>query len=92
MKINAISATTFGKNKQIVKKAATGFMAATGSLLAADTFVKGISKPNKAIEEKSTDDILRGNDEGWNPCDSFCDDLCGTPQAQREDDTCDCDC
>ena len=38
-------------------------------------FVKGLSKPDKAVE----DEVIKGNDEGWNPCDSIC---CG--------DDCDC--
>lgn len=50
-------------------------MTAAGAGLAADTFVKGLSKPDKAVE----DEVIKGNDEGWNPCDSIC---CG--------DDCDC--
>ena len=67
MKINAIGV--------FVKKAAAGLMTAAGAGLAADTFVKGLSKPDKAVE----DEVIKGNDEGWNPCDSIC---CG--------DDCDC--
>ena len=63
MKINAIGVTTFGNKQQFVKKAAAG------------PFVKGLSKPDKAVE----DEVIKGNDEGWNPCDSIC---CG--------DDCDC--
>ena len=68
MKINAIGVTTFGNKSQIAKKAAAGLMTATGAGLAADTFVKGLSKPEKSVEEN----IVRGNDEGWNPCDTIC--------------------
>lgn len=88
MKVNAISVTTFGKKVQMVKKAAAGLMAATGAGVAADTFVKGLSKPSKNVEEN----VIRGNDEGWNPCDTICDELCGVPEAQREDSNCNCDC
>ena len=39
---------------------------------AVDTFVKGISKPEKAVEEN----IIKANDDGspddWNPFDSCC--------------------
>lgn len=74
MKINAIGVTTFGNKQQIAKKAAMALGA--GSLLAApaaaDSFVKGISKPEKAVEE----DIVKANDDGspddWNPFDSCC--------------------
>ena len=52
MKISAIGVTTFGNKSQVMKKAATGFMAATGAGLAADTFVKGLSKPDKAKENE----------------------------------------
>lgn len=86
MKISAIGVTTFGKNQQIIKKAATGLMTAAGAGLAADTFVKGLSKPDKAKENE----ILKGNDEGWNPVDPCCDAACGTPAEQREDSGCDC--
>ena len=75
MKINAIGVTTFGNKQQFVKKAAAGLMTAAGAGLAADTFVKGLSKPDKAVE----DEVIKGNDEGWNPCGSIC---CG--------DDCDC--
>ncbi len=81
MKINAIGVTTFGNKQQMVKKAAAGFMTAAGAGLAADTFVKGLSKPDKAVEN----DILKGNDEGWNPVDPCCDAAMGTPEDQRED-------
>lgn len=69
MKINVISAATFGNKQQIVKKAA-GFMTAVGAGLAADTFVKGLSKPEKAIE----DEILKGNDDADG---ATCDEDCG---------------
>ena len=53
MNINAIGVTTFGNKVQLAKKAAMAVGA--GSLLAAtpavDTFVKGISKPEQAVEE-----------------------------------------
>ena len=81
MKINAIGVTTFGKNQQIIKKAAASLMTAVGAGLAADTFVKGISKPDTAKEN----DILKGNDEGWNPVDPCCDAACDTPEEQREE-------
>lgn len=90
MKINAIGVTTFGNRQQFAKRATMGIFAAAGSALAADTFVKGISKPDKAIEEKKPEDLIRGNDDGWNPCDPVCDDACDTPEAQREDSDCDC--
>lgn len=80
MKINAIGVTTFGSKQQTLKKA-VGLMTAAGAGLAADTFVKGLSKPDKAVE----DEILKGNDEGWNPVDPCCDAACGTPESQRED-------
>ena len=86
MKINAIGVTTFGNKQQVIKKAAAGFMAAAGAGLAADTFVRGLSKPDKSKENE----ILRGNDEGWNPVDPCCDAACGTPAEQREDSGCDC--
>ena len=89
MKINAISGATFGSKQQIVKKAAAGFMAAAGTGLAADTFVKGLSKPNKAFE----DEIIRGNDEGDNCCDPLADEfLSNSEQAKqaRKNDGCGC--
>lgn len=87
MKISAISATMFGNKSQVVKKAAAGIVTAAGAGLAADTFVKGLSKPNKAVEE----DIIKGNDEGWNPCDSLIDEICDVPENQREKSNCNCD-
>ena len=63
-------------------------MTAAGAGLAADTFVKGLSKPSKEIDES----IIRRNDEGWNPCTPICDEICGTPQDQREQSNCDCNC
>lgn len=81
MKISAIGVTTFGKNQQIIKKAATGLMTAAGAGLAADTFVRGLSKPDRSKENE----ILKGNDEGWNPVDPCCDAACGTPEDQREE-------
>ncbi len=86
MKISAIGVTTFGNKQQMIKKAAAGFMAAAGAGLAADTFVRGLSKPDRSKENE----ILRGNDEGWNPVDPCCDAACGTPAEQREDSGCDC--
>ncbi len=86
MKINAIGVTTFGNKQQVIKKAAAGFMAAAGAGLAADTFVKGISKPDKSVDNE----LLIGNDEGWNPVDPCCDAALGTPKEQREDSGCDC--
>ena len=56
MKINAIGVTTFGNKQQFVKKAAAGLMTAAGAGLAADTFVKGLSKPDKAVE----DEVIKG--------------------------------
>ena len=53
MKINAISATMFASRQGITKKAVATTFATAGSALAADTFVKGLSKP-----VKETDDIL----------------------------------
>ena len=88
MKIGAIGVTTFFGKTQIVKKTAAGLMTAAGAGLAADTFVKGLSKPDKAMEE----DIIKGNDEGWNPCDSLIDEICGVPENQREKPNCDCNC
>ena len=90
MKISAIGVTTFWNKQQVAKKAAAGLFAVAGSALAADTFVKGISRPDKTIESRKTEDIIKGNDDGANPCDSCCDDMCDTPAAQREDDSCDC--
>ena len=87
MKINAIGVTTFGNKSKMVTRAAAGLMTAAGAGLAADTFVKGLSKPNKAVEE----DIIKGNDEGWNPCDSICDEICDVPEDQREKSNCNCD-
>ncbi len=72
MKVSAIGVTTFGHKSQIAKKAAAGLTTGIGAGLAADTFVKGLSKPNKEVEEN----IVRGNDEGWNPCDPLCDAVC----------------
>lgn len=75
MNINAIGVTTFGNKQQIVKKAAMAGTAAGAALLATpavDTFVKGISKPEKAVEEN----IIKANDDGspndWNPFDICC--------------------
>ena len=77
MNINAIGVTTFGNKVQLAKKVAMA--AGAGSLLAAtpavDTFVKGISKPEKAIDEVD-ELIIKANDDGspddWNPFDSCC--------------------
>lgn len=95
MKINAIGATTFGNKQQILKKAATGFIAAAGAGLAADTFVKGISKPSNKIE-KVDEDVIRANDDpnGWNPCDNACDAACSPSQENQkkfENDPCSCE-
>ena len=87
MKIQAINVTTFGNKTQVVKRAATGIATAAAAGLGVDTFVKGLSKPDNAIEG----DIIKGNDEGWNPCDSLCDDICDTPEDQREKSNCNCD-
>lgn len=90
MKINAIGVTTFGNKSQIMKKAAAGFMAAAGAGIAADTFVKGLSKPEKALEEKITgeDSFIRGNDEGCNPCD-----WAATDEYHEDpSECCDCSC
>ena len=57
MRINPISATMFAGKSGIAKKAAAATFATAGSALAADTFVKGLSKP-----VKETDDIIRAND------------------------------
>ena len=88
MKINAIGVTTFGNKTKTVTKTAAGLIAAARTGLAADTFVKGLSKPNKELEEN----FIKGNDEGWNPCDSFCDEMCDVPEDQREKPNCDCNC
>ena len=88
MKISAISVTTFTGKSQIAKKTTAGLMSAVGAGLAADTFVKGLSKPDKDIEEN----IIRGNDEGANPCDECCDELFNVPENQRERSNCDCNC
>lgn len=50
MKVNAISFMTFGNKSQIMKSAAVG-MAGAAAGIAADTFVKGVSKPDNNIEE-----------------------------------------
>lgn len=85
MKINAISFTTFGNKSQIIKKAATGIITATGTGLAADTFVKGLSKPDKAKENE----FLKGNDSVGELIDFFCCDL-NLSDEPREDCCCEC--
>ena len=94
MKINAIGVTTFGRNQQIVKRAAAGLTAAIGASLAADHFVKASSRPDTADhfvkgvskpDAVKENDILKGNDEGWNPVDPCCDAACDTPEEQREE-------
>ena len=73
MKINAISATMFASRQGITKKAVATTFATAGSALAADTFVKGLSKP-----VKETDDIIRANDsiDQDNPSDYLSDNCC----------------
>ena len=72
MKINAISATMFDSRQGITKKAVATTFATAGSALAADTFVKGLSKP-----VKETDDIIRANDSDQdNPSDYLSDNCC----------------
>ena len=71
MRLNAISAPMFAGKQSIAKKAAAATFAAVGTALAADTFVKGLSKPNKEV-----DDVIRANDYGWNPCDDVADACC----------------
>ena len=71
MRIDAISAPMFAGKQSIAKKAAAATFATVGTALAADTFVKGLSKPNKEV-----DDVIRANDEGWNPCDDVADACC----------------
>ena len=73
MRINRISATMFAGKSGIAKKAAAATFATAGSALAADTFVKGLSKPIK-----ETDDIIRANDsiDQDNPSDYLSDNCC----------------
>mgnify|MGYP004480504221 CR=1 FL=1 len=72
MKINAINATMFGNRQGIAKKAAAATYATAGSALAADTFVKGLSKPVKEVDE-----IIKANDDiGENPSDYLSDNCC----------------
>ena len=72
MRINPISATMFAGKQTIAKKAAAATFATAGSALAADTFVKGLSKP-----VKETDDIIRANDSDQdNPSDYLSDNCC----------------
>ena len=72
MRINPISATMFAGKSGIAKKAAAATFATAGSALAADTFVKGLSKP-----VKETDDIIRANDSDQdNPSDYLSDNCC----------------
>ena len=62
----------------------------TSAGIAADTFVKGLSKPEKALEEKITgeDSFIRGNDEGCNPCD-----WAATDEYHEDpSECCDCSC
>ena len=82
MRINAISAPMFAGKQAIAKKAAAGLMTAAGAGLAADSFVKGLSKPNKAVEGEDT--FIRANDDGTNPFD-LC---CGDEQEQARRDWC----
>lgn len=56
MRINAIGVTTFGNKSQFVKKAAIG-MTGLAAGVAADTFVKGLSKPNSQVEN-----VIKAND------------------------------
>ena len=59
----------FAGKSGIVKKAAAATFATAGSALAADTFVRGLSKP-----VKETDDIIRANDSDQdNPSDYLSD-------------------
>ena len=73
MRINPISATMFAGKQTIAKKAAAATFATAGSALAADTFVRGLSKPIK-----ETDDIIRANDsiDQDNPSDYLSDNCC----------------
>ena len=72
MRINPISATMFAGKSGIAKKAAAATFATAGSALAADTFVKGLSKP-----VKEADDIIRANDsDPDNPRDYLYDNCC----------------
>ena len=72
MRINPISATMFAGKSGIAKKAAAATFATAGSALAADTFVKGLSKP-----VKETDDIIRANDSDQdNPSDYLSENCC----------------
>jgi len=62
MKISAIGVTTFGSKSQVIKKASVAMAAATTGV-AADTFVKGISKPDSKVEDfvKAHDDAMNDN-------------------------------
>lgn len=82
MRINPINATMFAGKQTIAKKAAAATFATAGTALAADTFVKGLSKPNKAIE--GDDDIIRANDYGTTPCDLCCGDAIDQSAAREE--------
>ncbi len=56
MRINAIGVTTFGNKAQIVKNTVVG-MTGLAAGVAADTFVKGLSKPDSKVE-----DFVKAND------------------------------
>ena len=63
MKINAIGVTTFGNKTRVIKPAVAAMTGiATG--VAADTFVKGISKPDNKVEDfvKAHDSMGEDND------------------------------
>ena len=62
----------FAGKASVAKKAAAATFVTAGSALAADTFVKGLSKP-----VKETDDIIRANDSDQdNPSDYLSDNCC----------------
>lgn len=72
MKINPINITTFGSKQQVIKKVATGIAATAGVGLVADTFVKGISITDKAVESE----FLKSNDSDINLADLYCCEEC----------------
>ena len=89
MKINPINITTFSSKQQVVKKEATGITATTGASLAADTFIKGLSKPDKDKEGQ----LFNGNDKkNEDPTNSCCEIEYKSSEDELENHNCICEC
>ena len=82
MKINAINTVSFGNKQKVLSKAALPIAGAAAGV-AADQFVKGLSKP-----EEATENYIKGYDGDMyeNPYDNCCDGLCESKEYNQKYD------